>query len=99
MEGIHSRTSELPEPCDKGATGRTFPTHFPIWAALPTTMQNAKPATPKQKRPRLHPSQWPEIAERARYESLRDLAAVYGVSHETIRAILGCMAKRNAVAA
>jgi hypothetical protein len=29
-----------------------------------------------------------EIAARARYESLRDLAACYGVSHETVRTIV-----------
>jgi hypothetical protein len=28
------------------------------------------------------------IAERARYECLRDLAAEYGVSHETIRTVV-----------
>ncbi|MGN6758977.1 MAG: hypothetical protein ACTHMJ_21610 [Thermomicrobiales bacterium] len=31
---------------------------------------------------------WPTIAARAQHESLRDLAAAYGVSHETIRAIV-----------
>jgi hypothetical protein len=76
-----------------------FPAQYPVFKVLPNGMQAARPATPKQKRPRLHPSRWPEIAERARYESLRDLAAAYSVSHETIRAILGRMAKRNAVAA
>jgi hypothetical protein len=55
-------------------------------------MRLAKPATPKQKRPRIHPVDWPGIAERARYESLRDLAAEHGVSHETIRAIVGRVA-------
>jgi hypothetical protein len=30
----------------------------------------------------------PSIAERARHESLRDLAAEYGVSHETIRGVV-----------
>ena len=39
-----------------------------------------------QHRPRLAREYWTEIAERARHESLRDLAAEYGVSHETIRA-------------
>ena len=34
------------------------------------------------------PAFWPEIAERAAHTSLRDLADEYGVSHETIRAIL-----------
>ncbi|MDP9375263.1 MAG: recombinase family protein [Chloroflexota bacterium] len=41
------------------------------------------------KGPRLSPECWPEIAARAEYESLRDLAVTYGVSHETIRGILG----------
>jgi hypothetical protein len=43
---------------------------------------------PPQQRPRLPRSCYAAIAERARYESLRDLAAEYGVSHETIRAIV-----------
>jgi hypothetical protein len=38
--------------------------------------------------PRIDPSLWPTIAERARFEGLRDLAAAYGVSHETIRGIV-----------
>ena len=42
---------------------------------------------PVQQRPHLDPARWPEIAERAKRESLRHLAAEYGVSHETIRAI------------
>ena len=44
--------------------------------------------TPPQKRSQLDPALWAEIAERARYESLRDLAIAYGVSHETIRAVV-----------
>jgi hypothetical protein len=36
---------------------------------------------------RIDPINWPIIAERVRYESLRDLACAYDVSHETIRAI------------
>src|SRR5207302_612083 len=43
---------------------------------------------PEARPARLPPELWPVIAERARYESLRDLAAEYGVSHETIRAIV-----------
>jgi len=43
---------------------------------------------PRQKRPHLSHAWWPEIADRARSASLRDLAAEYGVSHETIRAIV-----------
>jgi hypothetical protein len=45
---------------------------------------------PPQRRPRLPRSVYPAIAERARYESLRDLAAAYGVRHETIRAVARC---------
>jgi hypothetical protein len=41
-----------------------------------------------QHTPQIDPATWPIIAERARYESLRDFAAGYGVSHETIRAIV-----------
>jgi len=38
--------------------------------------------------PKLASTLWPVIAARARHASLRDLAGAYGVSHETIRAIL-----------
>ena len=44
--------------------------------------------TPSQKRPQLDPALWSEVAERARYESPRDLAIAYGVSHETIRTVV-----------
>ncbi len=43
---------------------------------------------PAQHRPHLDPALWPEIAERARRDSLRTLAVEYGVSHEAIRAIV-----------
>ena len=64
-----------------------FPDYYlgPFAPAVPT------PTTapiPPQQRPRLPRNLYPAIAERARYESLRDLAAEYGVSHETIRAIV-----------
>jgi hypothetical protein len=91
-DGIQFRTSELAALPDEGDEGSVFPSRFPIWGGLPTSVQQARPATPKQKRPRIHPTDWPEIAQRARHESLRDLAAAYGVSHETIRAITGRVA-------
>ncbi len=53
-------------------------------APPPTTPTPTLP----QKRPQLSQRLWPEIAQRAQHESLRDLAAEYGVSHETIRAIV-----------
>jgi hypothetical protein len=46
------------------------------------------PAIPRR-RSRIVPTRWPEIAARAEYESLRDLAAVYRVSHETLRTVVG----------
>ena len=61
-----------------------FPAYFPV-PALPAA---APEPPPRQKRPRLSRTLWPEIAELARYASLRDLAAEYGVSHETIRGIV-----------
>ena len=50
---------------------------------------------PPQQLPQIDPALWPEIAERARYESLRDLAAKYGVSHETIRAVVRRVAEQQ----
>ena len=43
---------------------------------------------PAQKRPQITPVIWPEIVERARHESLRDLAIAYDVSYETIRTVV-----------
>ncbi len=68
-----------------------FPAYFPL-PALPAA---APEPPPRQKRPHLSPALWPEIAERARSASLRDLAAEYGVSHETIRAVVRRAAARQ----
>ena len=54
---------------------------------------------PLQCRPRLPRQCWPEIAERAQYESLRDLAVEYGVSHETIRAVVRQVTRAHHAAA
>jgi hypothetical protein len=62
-----------------------FPVYFPVPEPPVAPALPAPP--PSQRRPRLAPSLYPLIAERARQESLRDLAMEYGVSHETIRAI------------
>ncbi|MDP9375851.1 MAG: transposase family protein [Chloroflexota bacterium] len=59
----------------------SFNTHHLGRVAMPTR-------TPPHKQPHLECRLWPEIAERARHESLRNVAAEYGVSHETIRTIL-----------
>src|SRR5437764_14587279 len=87
-DGIRTRTCELPAPPHHKPDGLLFPAHYPVWAALPSTMRRERPATPKQQRPHIHPADWPTIAERARFESLRDLAVEYDVSHETIRAVV-----------
>ncbi len=56
-------------------------THFSV------DMPVALPRPPQQQ-PQVAPALWAEITERARYESLRDLAAEYGVSHQTINNII-----------
>ena len=66
--------------------------YFPVES--PVTLQQ-----PEQHRPHIDPVVWPEIAERARHDSLRQLAAAYGVSHETIRAIVRRVAGQQQVAA
>ncbi|HEY8597053.1 MAG TPA: hypothetical protein VIL85_01405 [Thermomicrobiales bacterium] len=65
-----------------------FPAHFPLGGALPDSLPSPQQAPPPQHRPHLPPACWPEVAARARHESLRDLALAYGVSHETIRAVV-----------
>ena len=62
-----------------------FPTYSPVFAPEPPATEAVRP---RQQHPRLDRSLWSAIAERVRYESLRDLAAEYGVSHETIRTIV-----------
>jgi hypothetical protein len=62
-----------------------FPAYYPL-PAPPALPANLPPV--RQQRPRLAPDCWPEIAARAEHESLRDLAVVYGVSHETVRAVV-----------
>ena len=54
---------------------------------------------PAQHQPQIDPILWPEIAERARHESLRHVAGVYGVSHETIRTIVRRVADQQRQAA
>jgi len=65
-----------------------FPVHFPIGGTLPDDPHPCQEAPLPQHRPQLPPACWPEVAARARHESLRDLALAYGVSHETIRAVV-----------
>jgi hypothetical protein len=57
-----------------------FPAYFPLVDAYP-----ANPSCPTGRHHRLDPAVWPEVRRRAHQESLRQLAAAYGVSHETIR--------------
>jgi hypothetical protein len=65
--------------------GVCFPARFPT--GLPPVLVGSTLARPEQQRPRLDRAHWSAIAERARHESLRDLAAEDGVSRETIRTI------------
>ena len=52
-----------------------------------------------QHRPHVEPTLWPEVARRARHESLRALAVEYGVSHETIRTIVRREARKQVAGA
>ena len=54
---------------------------------------------PAQHQPHIDRTLWPEIAERARCESLRALAVEYGVSHETIRTIVQHQASKRVAGA
>ena len=56
------------------------------------------PKPPAHKRPRLAASLDADLAERVQYESLRDLAVAYDVSHETIRGVLQRQHRRNLAA-
>ena len=75
-----------------------FPAYFPLTCPDPLACE---PVTDprggesrrmrrrlRQHTPRIDPADWPTIAERARHDRLRDRAGAYGVSHETIRAIV-----------
>jgi hypothetical protein len=97
-----SVTSASPiRPVDAMAPGViVFPRYSPLCrSGCPSPAPAAAPRPPKkrllpQRTPRIAPANWPFIAARARHESLRDLAAAYGVNHETIRVILrrsGCL--------
>jgi hypothetical protein len=46
------------------------------------------PRSSAERRYRLPPELWPEIQQRAKHQSLRQLGAEYGVSHEAIRRIV-----------
>ena len=70
--------------CDTPDTS-IFPARFPV-PAPPVVVEPTPP--PLQRRPRLAPALHRVIAERARHESLRDLAVAFEVSHETIRTIV-----------
>jgi hypothetical protein len=82
-DGIRVREFDnLQESCLTPKMG-AFPSHFPIMIA-PHPLQ---PAT-KRNQVRVGAALWPDIRARAQHESLRALAAAYGVSHETIRRII-----------
>jgi hypothetical protein len=87
-------------PVDSMSPGAiVFPVYFPLpqpETFIPILTPRSRHATtrlvskrrPPQQTSKIDPAQWPHIAERARFESLRDLAVAFGVSHETIRKIV-----------
>jgi hypothetical protein len=50
--------------------------------------RDTRKVRPPQHTLKIDPSLWPITAERARHESLRDLAVAFDVSYETIRQII-----------
>ena len=60
-----------------------FSAYFPLIDPHPSN-----PSYPRRRPQRLQAEVWPEVRRRTQTESLRHLAAAYGVSHETIRRIL-----------
>ncbi len=65
-----------------------YPTSDPLPKPGPAVPPPPKKRLLPQRTPRIDPAIWPIIAARARFESLRDLAIVYSVSHEAIRVIV-----------
>jgi hypothetical protein len=59
------------------------PAYFPVRDTLAKRSLSSA-----ERRYRLPPELWPEIQQRAKRRSLRQLAAAYGVSHEAIRRIV-----------
>lgn len=51
--------------------------------------------SPTESHRKIPVSLWPELAERSGDESLRDLAYVYGVSHEAVRRTLRSAKRRS----
>ena len=60
---------------------------YPVFADIPTNT-----------RLRIPPYLWPELAERHKTESLRQLAKEYGVSHEAIRRTLAVIRPQTKLA-
>jgi hypothetical protein len=60
-----------------------FPAYFPL-----NMSHNSSDRRPERRLHRLPPEVWPENSKRVISESLRQLAAEYGVSHEAIRRIV-----------
>jgi hypothetical protein len=111
---VKAKTAEVtglePAPSHHNRTGSgapTFPTYFPIVPGAPTIQsaaphhrpQQRGPSSGPQHTPRIAPEHWPEVAERAKAASLRDLAVAYDVSHETIRKIVWTVKERQRIPA
>jgi len=60
---------------------------YPVFVSLPLQTNH-----------KLSPSLWPELAERNKTESLRQLAKEYGVSHEAIRRTLAVIRPQTKLA-
>jgi hypothetical protein len=76
---------------DSAQTAPELLAHFPVQTTL-----SKRTVSSALRSYRLPPELWPDIQQRAKHESLRQLAAEYGVSHEAIRRIVNMKQTRRA---
>ena len=86
-------TNSAKQPDSTGRKQRASHTHvrvFPLPPLLPLRRAHSgtRPFPPRTAGPRISAEDWPAIIARVEREGVRRIAAAYGVSPETIRAIL-----------
>jgi hypothetical protein len=69
-----------------------------VLGSLPPLTSAQQHPGPREPQHAISPEEWPNVVRRVRehHESLRQVAAAYGVSHETIRRLLRTSGKERA---
>ena len=69
-----------------------------LLGSIPPLLPSQHHAGPREPRYGIPPEEWPNVVRRVveNYESLRQVAVDYGVSHETVRRILRTSRKHRA---